>query len=342
MVDRFDSGLGIAALTRADLDSKIHVIAALDFPSSAILLQFLIDGNYKSVLFSWRYLLLELKRDFFLKKSMNLLKLTMDIGVLIPDYQGVNLERMVLEKNEIEVLEYADFFCVTNSNLEKIYSSLYPSHKFSGIYHDLPSLSNIRLIRSMGIEADPNKIIWVGNSKWGSRHGYIDHKGLSRIVEPLQEVLRSRSSSYYLEVIDSANFKLDNPTVLQKIAESSFLILCSEHEGTGLPILEAIGLGAKVITTKVGIAPELFHHSGVLAIAENSAESFYEILQSGSLDAPRERVISVFESYVLRVSEERIIPIRSDQFACRSRYYSVWRIPLLRIKWYLRYLKNLN
>jgi glycosyltransferase involved in cell wall biosynthesis len=341
VVDRLDSGLGIAAVSRAQADSSIDVIAALDFPFISGLIKRLEDTKYQTILFSWRYLLSEITKDVLVVKRLNTLRSDTRIGVLIPDYQGLSLEQDSLTQKEIFLLQHVDFYHVTNIDLAKKYMRLLPNIEFAGTFHDLPSLKSIRSVRDFKLPADDYKLIWVGNSKWGNRSGFTDHKGLDRIVKPLQVLLECDPKPYRLEIIDSANHKLDNDEVLERIARSSYLILCSEHEGTGLPVLEALGLGTKVISTNVGITPELSQFTNSLTIAENTPESFYEILKYGKLNASREDVISVFENYVTQVGKEQISSEETLQGKEFPMIANPWRSLLTRVKWVTRYFKNL-
>jgi glycosyltransferase involved in cell wall biosynthesis len=80
-------------------------------------------------------------------------------------------------------------------------------------------------------------------------------------MKPAFEMVRKHDPEFQLIVIDSSIGFLDNHRVLEEIQSADVLVQTSASEGTGLPVIEAVGLGTLAITTKVGIAPEIFDGS---------------------------------------------------------------------------------
>ncbi len=123
---------------------------------------------------------------------------------------------------------------------------------------DLPSCEDIRFM-------------WVGNPST-SHHG--DNKAFHSIVEPVCEdlgvTLRTATPL--------------NPVPREKMgkfySENHVLICSSEHEGGPMPILEALASARPVISTNVGIVPEVViqNHNGI--IIERSRSALKEAIQS--------------------------------------------------------------
>ena len=343
IVDRLDSGLGIAALGRAELDPNIDVIAALKHPTLRSLLNKLEAGDYRDLLFSWRYLLEEIYNSKFSKKAVSELFEKSRVGVLIPDYQGIDCSSLKLSIREFNLLKRVDFYHVTNLDLAKKYQIAFPSDHFAGVLHDVTSRRKISETRTRNI-VKKQQIIWIGNSKWGTRAGYNDYKGFERVIKPLVKKIQDSVLNYDVEIIDLAIKKISHQQVLRKIAESRILILASDYEGTGLPILEALGLDTYVITTNVGIAPEIFSDLNFGTIVEQEVDAFFcEIVEYQSNNRAKSDIgKSAFEKYMSSAESEHINPnkFNGGHLDPLSERRSAPRVSDL--IWFLRFLINLK
>ena len=258
VVDRKDSALAISALERAKINSNIKVYFALEYSNPSHLLSEIFKDKNQVLFFSWRFLLLEL---LTLKSSARKLLGFQQhggiIGILIPDHVGLDNPA---QKKENELLSRTDFHMVTSKILAAFYESKPSNSLFIGILHDLPNLSLIQKAsqQSLAHNSEFCQVIWVGNSQWGKKQGYEDHKGFNSIVKPLTKYFMSNPSlGVDLKIIDSAHGKLKNSEVINQIRASDILIQASTSEGTGLPLLEALGVGTEVLTTRVGVAEEI-------------------------------------------------------------------------------------
>lgn len=95
---------------------------------------------------------------------------------------------------------------------------------------------------------------WVGNSKWTLN----DLKGIASIIKPAIQQLQQEG--YWIDLYTSdRQDKLipheEMPTFYNGI---DCYICASIHEGTPNPVLEAMACGVPVISTDVGLIPELF------------------------------------------------------------------------------------
>ncbi len=176
VVDRLDSGLGIAASARSYMDSSIQVIPALEYSSADKFLRKLCEENFETIVFSWRFLLEEL---LSVKKSMILIdqiKKTSSLGILIPDHLG---EEPINQQREDFLISKIDFFLVTSRILYTRYMDSKHSYKCLGLLHDMPNLKHIRAMRDVSSEKE-QRVVWVGNSKWGARQSNQSGMGAHR------------------------------------------------------------------------------------------------------------------------------------------------------------------
>lgn len=114
------------------------------------------------------------------------------------------------------------------------------------------------------------RFMWVGNPST-SHHG--DNKAFHSIVEPVCQELG---------VVLKTATPL-NPVPREKMgefyAENHILICTSEHEGGPMPILEALASARPVISTRVGIVPELVVHGQNGLLIERSRSNLREAIQ---------------------------------------------------------------
>lgn len=119
-------------------------------------------------------------------------------------------------------------------------------------------------------EGDQLRFMWVGNPSI-SHHG--DNKAFHSIVEPVCQEL-----GVVLETATPLN-----PVPREEMglfyAQNHILICASEHEGGPMPILEALASARPVISTNVGIVPEMVIHEQNGLIIERSRNGLKEAIQ---------------------------------------------------------------
>jgi len=308
VVDSPQSALATVAKERSRT-MKCDVVFATDFNSPSALIRFLIHEEYKQVLFNWRGLLKEGSKTFFFRKEYSKLITQASVHALIPDYLGLN-PRFISEEELL--LNSVHGYWVTCKDLETKYYEQFPYKIPNGVLHDLPDVEEIRELR--GISLTSEGIIWVGNSKWGERYGYKDLKGFQDIVTPLKQKIGSNRPNLKFKVFDSALKRVDNKRILREIAESRVLVQASESEGTGLPILEALGLGVIPVTTNVGVAPELLINDFAQFMVHRNPIAFYAGV-TAALSVKKDfsqTCAKIFDNYIDEVEAENIQWVRSE------------------------------
>lgn len=335
VVDSEHSALGTAAISRSKL-LNAEVIFALDFQSPEKLLKRLLSKNLDLVLFSWRQSLIDIL-NVSSTSNLNLFQKKSLLVVLIPDHLG---ESESFHRDEIRLLKYVDYYLVTSQKLFDFYSLLPDIPKPAGIFHDIPNVELIRQVREKALVKRQNQAVWVGNSKWGHRQGFRDHKGFNTIVQPLRSIFSRHSHCTSLVTIDSAIDRKSNMETLQIIQESGVLLQTSRSEGTGLPVLEALGLGTTPISSDVGIAKEILGNFSNLIVAPD-AEVFHSTIHSERIHPSlREcEAINIFENFITLISNEKLPAYERNEKILKDWKKTIWVNQfLLQMKWGMRYL----
>jgi hypothetical protein len=286
IVDSFTSALGIAAQSRAKLDTRFKVIAALDHITPSSLIRAIRLESPSHIIFSWRFLLLEILKSKRFTQKLNQLPSKPLIGVVIADYLG--RDPKYRDQEEV-LLNSIDFFLVTCKDLESLYSCETYMSGYAGILYDFPNTTISTFLIGDAINPKVSKVMWIGNSKWGQRQGYTDHKGYNSIVLPLFELLEQKYPDIERVIVDSGVKKVANSKILELLDPETILVQASKSEGTGMPVLEALSKGSTPVTTCVGVAKEILTKDFEFLIVEPDANQFYKvickIIESGPPDS---------------------------------------------------------
>ncbi|MDP9347348.1 MAG: glycosyltransferase family 4 protein [Actinomycetota bacterium] len=109
-------------------------------------------------------------------------------------------------------------------------------------------------------DADRELVVgWAGNSRWNQEgDDATDYKGLRTIIQPAVETLAARGIRVRGHYRDRAEAWLPYADVPAYFATIDAYVCASDTEGTATPVLEAMACGLPVVSTDVGIVPELF------------------------------------------------------------------------------------
>jgi hypothetical protein len=105
-------------------------------------------------------------------------------------------------------------------------------------------------------EKDEIIVGWAGNSKWGNDG--VDHKGLETIIKPAIESLRAEGVAVRGYFADRQERWIPHSEMNDYYNSIDIYVCASDIEGTPNPALESMACGVPVISTDVGIIPQLF------------------------------------------------------------------------------------
>lgn len=314
-----------------------RVFVANRYVSEYALIRDILRVPTSYLIFTWRGAfdsVLQSKRARQLLRNSNV-----SIYLLIPDLIGIHH----ISEEEQNRINYADGLIVTSQELLNKYRDSYELKSIQ-ILHDIPPLDAFEDISKDRPVRSNHKIIWVGNSKWGERAGFDDHKGLNGFALPLFEELKKKHSGLSLTVIDSASKKLSYELVLHEIASASCLIFTSKSEGTGLPLIEAALLGTPVVSFDVGIASELLQGELAILISSQNIQEFSEkvtfVLENS--EELSEKISVASEAYVTRILDD-FECLTLDEVGVGSwRHQRQARNLINILKWKLRWMRYLR
>lgn len=121
---------------------------------------------------------------------------------------------------------------------------------------------------------------WAGNSKWMSKLDGVDHKGLHTIVKPALALLQQKGLAVSGRFADSNERRLPLEEMVHYYNSIDIFICASDIEGTPNTVLEAMACGVPVISTDVGVIPQVFGPlQKEFIIRERSPEALQERIE---------------------------------------------------------------
>lgn len=172
-------------------------------------------------------------------------------------------DHLYLEENAGDVTEkilsVVDEYTVSSGKLSRIYSDRFdkkPSEEITdGVDLDMFRPENLERFDDIGDR--PVCIGWVGNSVfWGNKSE--DLKGVHTILNPAIEELQNEGYNIIKFYADKQERTIPHDEMQKYYSKIDIYICTSRIEGTPNPVLEAMACGVPVISTDVGIVPEVF------------------------------------------------------------------------------------
>ena len=152
--------------------------------------------------------------------------------------------------------KYTKSYYVSSKKLYNEYLKIDNYKKPYGVVHDPIDYTNLKPLNLARCANSHKELVvgWVGNS--ARKVNNIDLKGLNTIIKPV--IAELINEGYHIkEHYADRNDKLrTHKEMLEYYSEIDIYLCTSLHEGTPLPILEAMTCGIPIITTDVGIVRE--------------------------------------------------------------------------------------
>jgi glycosyltransferase involved in cell wall biosynthesis/SAM-dependent methyltransferase len=287
----------------------LEILYLKDLKTAELFARLFLEGAYDHVHFLWREPLLHFFFDEGfaagilerLEKKLGLARKKL-IARLVEGFRRTSVtfgvyDHLHLHKEEIEMRRAAvallDGYGVSSQRLAKIWSGhfgLAPSAL-------LPDGVDLELFhpQAPGSHSWPRAefvVGWVGNSAWNRKDGTEDPKGLETILTPALEKLREEGLRLRGHFADRHERWRPRDEMPVYYGEIDLLVCCSAIEGTPNPVLEAMACGLPVVSTDVGIVPELFGLTQQDFIVERNIESLADAIRQIAQDPALARALS--------------------------------------------------
>lgn len=264
-------------------DYNVQIIYSGDYGSPYALLETLTKCDTVSFIhFFWRGTL-DILLQYIASNRVEaaILEKFLQIAVItsIPDHLSSNSTKEL--ESYKNTLTFADNYYTTSEILRDIYSNIANYPKPYDVIYD-----NVLMNRKPNFAMkDRLEVTWIGNSKAGSFHfgKEFDLKGLESVIKPVSERIK-KEYNIIVNIIDGATKKLSKDEVYDILHRTDILLSSSKCEGTPLPLIEAMASGCAIITTNVGIAPEILPEIQKKFILERNIEDFVAAIESLNSD----------------------------------------------------------
>lgn len=177
--------------------------------------------------------------------------------------------------------ELTSGYYVSSQRLRQIYEDIpgYPRPATvlpDGV--DLTLFKPSNLARFDEVGSRPLRVGWVGHSGWAAT--LEDFKGVNTILLPAIEQLKSEGICVQAHLADRKERFIPHRQMPSYYADIDVLICTSKIEGTPNPVLEAMACGVPVITTDVGVVPQLLgQKQKQFVLTERSVEALKHAIQ---------------------------------------------------------------
>ena len=180
-----------------------------------------------------------------------------------------------------EFLKFVDGYSVSAERIRKIYAEHPDYAEPRAVLPDGVDLALFKPIDLKRFHDDSRSLVvgWVRNSKWGAT-STRDPKGLKSILIPAIDRLKAEGANIAGHFADVCEKRRTRAEMVQYYSEIDVLVCASEHEGTPNPALEAFACGVPMVSTDVGIIPELFGpHQRDYVLNERSVDAMCAALK---------------------------------------------------------------
>lgn len=173
----------------------------------------------------------------------------------IPDHLFIDTNQAIL--NKAHLFSFVDNYYPVSQKLHDIYSSIKLYKKPWKVIYD--NIEVPKMTPSLTSAANKLVVTWIGNSAWGEWYfgsGY-DSKGFKTTIIPTLELASQKIKGLEYHVADAVTSPRSKEEIHELLRKTDILLIGAKTEGTPLPVIEAMASGCVIISTNVGIVPEI-------------------------------------------------------------------------------------
>ncbi|MBZ9686387.1 glycosyltransferase [Clostridium estertheticum] len=237
-------------------------------------------------------------------------KNNLNISTAVYDHLFLDVDSLSINK---KIFKISPNYYVSSEKLYNIYSNLPFCNKPKVIVEDgvdLNLFKPINIERFKNVSNREMVIGWCGNSKWAS--GLEDFKGVETILKPAIEQLVYEGYPIKMYFADKNEKMIPHNEMVNYYSNIDLYICTSKIEGTPNPILEAIACGIPIISTDVGIVPEVFgDKQKQFILKERSIQCLKEAIK---------KIVSESKIFI-ELSEENLMQIKQWDWSIRVVYF---------------------
>ena len=260
------------------------------------------NNDFDLIHFFWRKSLIQMESDSFKNKVLasgrNLEEYIKEkskkISTGVYDFFFLDEDGINTYKNIFNL--YANNYYVSSKRLYHEYEKIKEYKKPLAVVHDICDGTNFIPMNLDRFENINKELVigWVGNS--ATKMNGVDLKGFHTIIKPVIEELKDEGYNIKEHYADR-NEKWRTTEEMPKYYSEIDLCLCTSiHEGTPLPILEAMYSGVPIMTTDVGIVRE--------ALGEKQKEFIIGDRENGKND---EEIKKILKEKIIKLYNNRNI-----------------------------------
>lgn len=289
---------------------KFKIIAMVDIENLDMLIE--LTKNFELIHFFWRAsVMLFDERNvkvYAENRNINYQNFLYNLNISTAVYDHLFLDVNSININK-KIYKISPNYYVSSKKLYNIYSNLPFCNKPKAIVEDGVDLNLFKPTNIERLKNVSNREIiigWCGNSKWTSE--VEDFKGVETILKPAIKQLVAEGYPIKMYFADKNERMIPHNEMVNYYSNIDLYVCTSKIEGTPNPILEAMACGIPIISTDVGIVPEVLgYKQKQFILKERSIQCVKEAIK---------RMISEPRMFT-ELSEENLMQIRQLDWSIR-------------------------